>query len=65
MATLALRAVVDPPSEQVLWYVDGEPFELADYPYTTRWRLEPGEHTIQARLPHQETASKVVRVVVQ
>ncbi len=64
MSTLALRAVVDPPSEQILWYVDGVPFELTDYPYTVRWPLEPGEHTIQARLPHTDAASSVVRVMV-
>ena len=65
MSTLALRAVVDPPSEQILWYVDGVPFELTDYPYTVRWPLEPGEHAIQARLPHTDAVSSVVRVVVE
>jgi hypothetical protein len=24
-----------------LWYVDGEPFELADYPYTESGRSSP------------------------
>ncbi len=62
---MALRAVVDPPSEQVLWVVDGVPFELTNYPYTVRWPLEPGEHTIQARLPHTDSVSSVVRVVVE
>ena len=65
MSTLALRAVVDPPSEQLLWYVDGVPFELTDYPYTVRWPLEPGEHTIQARLPHTDAVSSVVGVMVE
>jgi penicillin-binding protein 1C len=65
MATLALQAAVDPPTGQVLWYVDGAPFQLVDYPYTARWPLEPGEHTIQAQLPHTDVASRPVRVVVQ
>ena len=64
-STLALRAVVDPPVPQVVWYVDGEPFELAAYPYTARWSLRPGEHRIQARLPGSPVASAVVTVVVQ
>ena len=34
-------------------------------PLHRKWQIEPGEHTIQARLAHQETASRVVRVVVQ
>jgi penicillin-binding protein 1C len=63
-ATIALRATVDPPTEQVVWYVDGEPFQVTDYPYTARWQLQPGEHTFQARLPFRESASSVVRVTV-
>jgi penicillin-binding protein 1C len=65
MATLALRAVVEPPSQQLLWYVNGIPFELAAYPYTARWRLEPGEHVFQARIPNTPIASNVVRIRVQ
>jgi penicillin-binding protein 1C len=64
-STLALRAIVDPPVPQVLWYVDGAPFELAGYPYTARWVLRPGEHRIQARLPGSPVASAEVTVVVQ
>lgn len=64
-ATLALRAVVDPPAAQVVWYVDGRPYEVADYPYTARWPLAPGDHVIQARLPTTGAASGLVRVTVQ
>lgn len=64
-ATLALRVIVDPPSEQVVWYVDGQPFEVVDHPYLTRWPLAPGEHTFQARLPYSDVASRVVRVRVE
>ncbi|MCP3998093.1 MAG: hypothetical protein GY722_23985, partial [bacterium] len=63
-ATLALRATVDPPVEQVLWIVDGEPFQVADYPYAARWPLAPGKHTFQVRLPFRDAASRVVRVTV-
>lgn len=65
LATLGLHAVVEPGAPQVLWVVDGRPFALADYPYTARWPLTPGEHTIQARLPFTDVASAPVRVLVQ
>jgi len=65
LSTLALSVVVDPPVRQVVWYVDGRPYETVDYPYTTRWRLTPGEHTFQVRLPFTEGASGAVRVIVQ
>lgn len=62
--TLALEVEVDPPSEQVLWYVDGQPYELADYPYSLRWPLAPGEHTFEARVPFRDERSQTVRVRV-
>ena len=65
MTTLALRVIVEPPAEQIVWYVDGAPFQVVDYPYTTRWALAPGEHTFQARLPFAHAASEAVRVRVQ
>jgi len=65
LSTLALNVVVDPPVRQVVWYVDGRPYETVDYPYTTRWKLTPGEHTFQVRLPFTKGASGAVRVIVQ
>ena len=65
LATLGLAAVANPPAKQVLWLVDGRPFFLADYPYSARWPLSPGEHVIQARLPYAGTSSPPVRVMVQ
>lgn len=64
-STLALRAVVDPPAPQIVWYVDGRPFEVTDYPYATRWKLAPGEHVFQARLPGAGAGSAPVRVSVE
>ena len=63
-ATLALSAVVDPPTAQVVWYVDGGPFRVADYPYSARWPIAAGEHVIEARLPFVEVGSAPVRVRV-
>jgi penicillin-binding protein 1C len=64
-STLALRALVSPPVPQLVWYVDGAPYRVADYPYTVRWRLAAGEHVFQARLIDGRTASGAVRVIVQ
>ncbi len=65
MNSLALRATAEPDVPQVLWYVDGKPFKLADAPYTVRWSLEHGSHTFQARLPFRDEVSKTVRVIVE
>jgi penicillin-binding protein 1C len=62
--TVALRAVVDPPVNEVVWYVDGLPFATATYPYTARWRLQPGEHTFQVRLGSGKSVSRAVQVTV-
>ena len=63
--TVALRAVVDPPVNEVVWYVDGLPVATAAYPYTARWRLQPGEHTFQVRLGSGASASRRVLVTVE
>ncbi len=65
LGTLSLRAVVEPPAPQVVWYVDGAPFKVADYPYDVRWPLASGEHTFQVRLPFTRIASSSVRITVQ
>ncbi len=62
--SVALAAVVDPPANEVVWYVDGLPFATAPYPYTTRWRLRPGEHTFQVRLGSGGGVSRPVRITV-
>ena len=63
-STLALRAVVEPAADQIVWYVDGQPFRVATYPYTARWPLQPGRHTFQARLPSGDARSPTVEVEV-
>jgi penicillin-binding protein 1C len=64
-ATLSLAAVVDPPGPDVVFYVDGLPFEVAAPPYRVRWPLRPGEHVFEARVPRARAASARVQVVVQ
>ncbi len=65
MNTLALRAVVDPTPEQVVWYGDGRPYMTAEYPFSVRWPLAVGDHTFQARVPYTELRSGTVRIAVE
>lgn len=64
LSTVAFQAEVDPPAPEVLWMVDGKPFKLAAYPYTVRWQLKSGEHSIQAAIPFTHEVSAAVRVRV-
>ena len=61
---IALRAVVDPPAPQIVWYVDGEPFAIADPDTPVYWPASPGEHRFQIRLPLRSAASRLIHVVV-
>lgn len=65
LATVALEAVVDPPVAQVVWFVDGAPYKVVDFPYTARWPVQTGEHSFQVRLPFSDAASAPVMVRVQ
>jgi penicillin-binding protein 1C len=64
-STLALKAEVSPQVPQLVWYVDRQPFQLVEYPYSARWIAQPGEHIFQARVPNSPVASVPIRVVVQ
>jgi hypothetical protein len=37
---------------------------VADYPYTARWRIAPGDHVFQVGLPYAPLRSARVRVNV-
>lgn len=64
-STIGLRVEISPPIREVLWLIDGKPYQLAAYPYTVRWPLKAGEHVIQARSPFSSEISAPVRVHVQ
>jgi penicillin-binding protein 1C len=64
-ATLSLAAVVDPPGPDVVFYVDGLPFEVAAYPYRARWPLRAGEHVFEVLVPQARAASARVSVIVE
>lgn len=59
LATLALAAVVSPPSAQVVWYVNGLPWQVVDAPYSARWPLVPGRHVFQARVRGGASSAEV------
>ncbi len=63
--TLSLKAVVEPTPEEVVWYVDGRPFETVGYPFAVRWPLAVGEHAFEVRVPSSGGRSGKVRVVVE
>lgn len=63
--TLPLQATATPAVSQIIWYVDGKPFTHAPYPYTVRWPLQPGTHTIQARFAHADIVSDVVTIRIE
>jgi penicillin-binding protein 1C len=65
LRTVALRAVVDPPAPQLVWYLDGRPLATVESPYELRWPLVPGEHVFQARIPFTGARSRLVRVTVE
>ncbi|HEX8663990.1 MAG TPA: transglycosylase domain-containing protein [Beijerinckiaceae bacterium] len=62
---LVLKAVVEPPVPQVVWYVDGEPFSVADPDKPVFWPVTPGSHRFELRLPHRTETSRPVRIVVE
>jgi penicillin-binding protein 1C len=65
LARLALRAVVEPRVDQVVWYVDGEPFAMSDPDKPVLWPVTPGAHRFQVRLPLRPDGSHPVRIVVE
>ncbi|MFO1136385.1 MAG: transglycosylase domain-containing protein [Rhodoblastus sp.] len=62
---LTLKARVEPRVEQIVWYVDGEPFAITDPDKPVYWPMKPGAHRIQARLPLRTGASKSVQVTIE
>ena len=64
LQSIALRANVTPAVPEIIWYVDGEPFQKVSYPYTTRWHLRAGSHAVQARFPHADIQSGIITITV-
>ena len=64
LQSIALRANVTPAVPEIIWYVDGEPFQKVSYPYTTRWHLRTGSHALQARFPHADIQSGIITITI-
>lgn len=62
---LLLRAAAPPSVKQVVWYVDGAPFALADPQAAVPWPLQPGEHRFQLGLPLRPERSAPVALTVR
>jgi hypothetical protein len=51
---------VEPRVSEVIWLIDGKEHVRVGYPYTVRWRLQSGEHSVQVRFPNAFVESGVV-----
>ncbi len=49
----------------VEWYVDGQPYQMANEADTVNWPATPGRHVFEARDPYDGTQSRAVVVEVQ
>jgi penicillin-binding protein 1C len=47
------------------WYVDGQPYQMANEADTVNWPATAGRHVIEAHDPYNDTQSKLVVVEVQ
>jgi penicillin-binding protein 1C len=61
---LSLKAQTEPPVPQIVWLVDGSAVCTADPALPFYWKLTPGAHRFQIRLPFGDTVSRSVRVVI-
>ncbi len=64
-STVELVASVEPPVPQLLWLVDGRPWQLASYPYAVRFPLKPGTYQLQVAIPATPLRSAPVTVYVR
>lgn len=58
--TVGFEVMVEPRISEIVWYVDGEEYGRADYPYTIRWPLTEGKHLVQVKFPNAFVESKPV-----
>lgn len=63
--SINLHIDIDGEAPEVLWYVDGQPFQLVAAPYSLRWPLQPGVHRFQAKIPYSQIASNIVKVTIE
>ncbi len=47
--TLMLQAAVNVPVDTVTWFIDGQAYQSCTRPFSVRWPLEKGRHTLEIR----------------
>jgi penicillin-binding protein 1C len=65
LSTLALEVEVEDSVEEIVWWVDGQPFAIVHAPFTARWPLSRGRHVFEARIPYTPYRSDPVAVIVE
>ncbi len=55
----------DPEHDQIIWSVDGRPYETARAGETVRWPVVPGRHRFEARPAFGPGAARAVEVVIE
>ncbi|MBT7445857.1 MAG: glycosyl transferase [Methylococcales bacterium] len=63
--TISLRLHTSEVVKQILWSIDGKPYQLTKDPHQTRWVLQPGIHTITATIPFTEVQAKSIKIHVK
>lgn len=63
-SAIRLSASVTPPSEEIVWLVDGTPIARVGWPHEARASLSPGHHLIRAAFVRRAETSSPVSVEV-
>ncbi|HRI51213.1 MAG TPA: penicillin-binding protein 1C [Pseudomonadota bacterium] len=63
-SAIRLSAAVTPPSEEIVWLVDGTPIARVGWPHEARAALAPGRHLIRAAFVRRAETSSPVAVMV-
>ncbi|MBN1983294.1 MAG: transglycosylase domain-containing protein [Chitinivibrionales bacterium] len=61
---LTINCRPHPAPDNVLWYVNGQEYAVANYPYHLRWHMQPGTYTFQAVIPYTHASSKPCTVEI-
>ena len=63
-AVLPVNCVVEPETESLLWFINGEEHSMTSPPHTLRLPMKSGRYVLQSAVPGTPVRSKVVRVEI-
>lgn len=63
--TIGLEVTAWPEINSIIWIINGKELPRTEFPYSRRWQLKPGVHTIQAKFPNAEVRSNMVKIRVK